>query len=661
MDCPDTCALEVEVENNRVQKIRGNRDHPNTSGFICSKVAQFHKRIYHKDRLLYPMRRTAAKGKGQFERISWDEALKEIATQFQRVTQEWGGEAILPYHYGGSNGLLGEELLDDFFFARLGASQLHKTLCAAPTTSVYRDMYGKMPGVSFEDYVHSKMILIWGANPKASNIHLVPYIKKAKKNGAFVAVVDPCKNFSTQEIDLHLPVFPGTDLPLALALINEWKKNHCLATEFLKKHTVGLNNLLEASEQWPVDRASKETGIEADHIRLLAERYAEKSPAVMRCGWGVERNQNGGQAVAAILAMPALLGKFGVYGGGFTMSNSGAFKLDKEKVLGRFKWNSRTINMTELGMALTKDLTPPIKSLYVYNCNPAVTAPDQNTVLRGLLREDLFTVVHEQVMTDTAQYADILLPAATFLEQKEIKRAYGSYAVGGVQPAIEVLGEARPNEMVFAALGRFMGWADAPFHWDTDIYMEKVSNSIQVNGRAANPKKFVEGKLEHYGFPESSPIQFKTVFPRTSDGKIHLTPRVLGSSPYKYIPIKMSQYPLTLISPATSKMITSTLGEFNYSELRCTLNPNDASSRNIRAGDAIRIFNDLGEVICNAQVSDKVRPGVVVLPKGAWMKSSKNQRTATALAPSHVNIVGGGACFNDARVEVVKASSGTAT
>lgn len=654
MDCPDTCGLEVTVTDGAIQRIQGTHDHPTTNGFICDKVSRFARRIYHEDRLHFPMRRVGRKGEGQFARISWDEATNEITTRFKSITQQWGSEAILPYHYGGSNGLLGDEFMDHLYFATLGASRMAKTLCAAPSTAVSRDMYGRMPGVAFEDYVHAKCIIVWGANPKASNIHLVPFLRRAKKNGAFIAAINPVQVFSSQEVDLHLPVFPGTDLLIALAMIRLWKEAERFDLRFLQDHADGLESLLVQADQWTVERAAQEARVDPQAIRTLARVYADASPALIRSGWGIERNRNGGQALAAILAMPALLGKFGVRGGGYTMSNSGAAQLDTSKVFGPLSWPTRIINQTQLGAVLTENLRPPIKGLFVYNCNAAVTVPDQNAVLRGLAREDLFTVVSEQVMTDTARYADILLPAVTFLEQREIKRAYGSYVVGGVQPVIAPVGEAKSNEEVFALLGRAMGWQHEPFFWDTDTYMEKVATTLKLDRQAADLSTWRAGKGQRYDFPGPTPRQFDTVSPRTVDGKIHLTPPALGKMPFRYQREQSAQFPLALISPSNSKMITSIFGEFNYPELWLTIHPQDAGTRQINTGDTVRVFNSLGEVICRAKVDKGVRPGVVAMPKGAWRKSSRNGLTSTALCPSHVNEVGGGACFNDARVEVEK-------
>jgi anaerobic selenocysteine-containing dehydrogenase len=655
MDCPDTCALEVAVAGGRIDAIRPSDKNPTTGGFICSKIAGFAQRVYHPDRLLYPMRRMGPKESAKFARISWDEAIAEITSRFREIIGRWGGEAIVPYHYGGSNGYLSDDFIDSFYFAKLGASRLARTLCAAPAGAVAKGMYGKMPGVAFEDYPCAKFILIWGANPKASNIHLVPFLRQAKRNGAFVAIVDPLRNFTAGEADLHLPVFPGADLPVALAMIRLWKENGKLDFAFLREHADGLETLLAAAEAWPLERAAAAARVPAEQIGRLAETYAALSPAVVRLGWGLERNRNGGQAMAAIMAMPALLGKFGVRGGGYTLSNSGAARLDEEKLLGKVDWNTRELNMAELGALLGNGVEPPVKALFIYNCNPVATAPDQAAVLRGLVREDLFTVVHDQVMTDTAKYADILLPATTFLEHYDIRRGYGSYVVGGAQPVIDACGEAKPNEAVFAALGRAMGWDDAPFTWDTAACVGKVIEAIHLDGRPVDLASLAQGGVRRYDFPGAHPVLFENVFPRTPNGRIQLTPAALGPKPYTFDPVESKELPLALVSPATSKMISSTLGEYNYRELRVALNPGDAAARGIRDGDVVRVFNELGEVICRARVDDHLREGVVSIPKGAWRKSSLNGFTATALCPATTNVVAGGACYNDARVEVCKA------
>lgn len=655
LDCPDTCSLEVSVEDGRITRIDSGPSNPVTEGFICSKVRGFHRRIYHDSRLLHPMRRVGRashRGDGQFERIGWDEAIETIRERFSAIVDEHGAQAILPYHYGGSNGFLTETFLDDLFFSRLGASRLDKTICAAPTTAVAEDMYGSMPGVAFPDYVHAKFILIWGANPKASNIHLVPYLQRAKREGAFVAMIDPMRTMGPDLVDLHIPVFPGADLPLALGMIRHFKERGQLDVGFLSSRAEGLDSLLRAAEAWPIERAAEAARVSPDVIRTLADKYSASEPALLRCGWGVERNRNGGQAVAAILAMPALLGKFGVRGGGYTLSNSGAGKVDWTR-LGPVKWKGRTINMTELSSLLTDEAQPdPIRGLFVYNCNPVVTVPDQNRLIQGLSDPRLFTVVFDQVMTDTARYAEIILPATTFFEHYDYKGAYGSYVVGGVRPVIKPVAEARSNVRVFLDLGRAMGF-DGLFELEESEIRRRLVDSIRLNGKPVKRADVLDkGETLSYDFDGDSPVQLVNVQPGGKDGKIQLTPECLGAAPYEYRPVTHPEYPLALISPSSSKLINSTLGEVSLNQLAVRLHPLDASARSLVDGDSVSVVNELGEVHCIARVDEHVRPGVAMMPKGAWMRSSDNGRTSTALTPATTNIVAGGACFNDARVEV---------
>ncbi len=652
MDCPDTCSLEVEVHNGRVHSIRGSQVNPNTKGFICSKVDNFTKRLYSPDRLLHPMKRTGAKGSGKFTSISWQEAAKTICDKFLSISAEFGGEAIVPFSYGGSNAMLGQDTSDRAFFAKLGASRLARTVCAAPTAAAALGMYGKMPGTAFEDYLHSKCILIWGANPKASNIHLVPYLKKAKSNGAKIALIDPRLNFSSNEFDLHIPVFPGTDLALALALIHYWEKNGKLDRNFITKHTRNAEILLEIASEYTLELAEKISRVPAANIEKLAILYADSNPAVIRVGWGSERNRNGGQATAAVLAMPALLGKFGVRGGGYTLSNSTAARAQSDHFVDAPPWNTRELNMNLLGRQLLEENNPPIQGLFVYNCNPAVTMPNQEMVLKGLGREDLVSVVFDQTMTDTALYADILLPAVTFLEQEEIKKSYGSYTMHYISPVIAPCGESKPNEQVFAMLGREMGWTDSAFTDGTEEYLHRVANSVKGLGYPVTLEMLRAKRVLFFDFPGPAPVQFGNVQPWTPDGKVNFAPDTLGDAPYRYLKDPSVEiYPLALISPATNKTISSSLGEYNLPHLYVTMHPQDAQARALHEGTHVKVFNEYGEVHCKLRIKADIREGVVIIPKGAWRKASLNGKTACALAPDTLGTAGG-ACFNDARVEV---------
>jgi anaerobic selenocysteine-containing dehydrogenase len=657
MDCPDGCALEVGVSGGRVVSV-GPAVVAGTD-FICGKVANFAKRVYHQERVLHPLRRSGIKGGGHFEVISWPEALDTIAERILAVREEFGGEAILPYHYGGSNGLLTDDFLDDLFFARLGASRLGKTICAVPATRVAVGMYGKMPGVPFEDYSHARCIVVWGANPKGSNIHLVPFLRAARAAGAFVASVDPRNNFGQGEIDLHLPVMPGQDLPVALAMINRWNRAGVLDQSFLEAHADGLEALLARAAEWTIERAAGVAAVSPRDIARLADRLVELSPAVVRCGWGLERNKNGAQAIAAVLAIPALLGKFGVRGGGYTLSNNGGSRFDRAAVLGDFEWTTRELNMTQLGRHIDPESaaapTPPVKLLFVYNANPVASTPHQAAIERGLGREDLFTVVHEQVMTDTARWADIVLPAATFLEGTDLRVSYGDYVAGGVRPVIPPVGEARTNMQLFGALGRQLGMIDEVFEWSDKELLQRVTGALELGGEPAGPA-VAGGERRRYKFGGRSAIQFGSVRPLTADGKIHLTPAQLGSEPYAW-QAPANSFPLAMVTAADRRLINSTFGESNIDRLAVMLHPDDADSRDVETGARVRVFNQQGEVHCHALVSSKVRPGVVWMPKGAWQRSSLNGATSTALCPDDAQVVGNAACFNDARVEIARLGS----
>src|SRR5262245_10130063 len=460
LDCPDTCSLAVTVDDGRITAVDGSRRVALTDGFICAKVRRFPERIYSPLRVRYPQRRIGAKGSGRFERISWDDAIGIIAERFRRIIAEDGAEAILPYHYGGSHGVFGGGASDARLFHRLGASELLKTICAAPTGTVARAMYGTMGGVPAEDYRLARAILLWGVNPSATSIHLVPHVRAAQRAGAFVAVIDPRRTPLARTASLHLAPRPGTDAALALAMVNELVRRDLADRDFLSAHANGFEALARQAAEWPLARAAAECDVPADDIAALVEAYAAASPAVVRCGWGVERNRNGGQAVRAILSLPAVAGKFGVRGGGHTMSLSRAFPIDAvglarpDFARGRV----RRINMVQLGRVLTAPQQPPIRALFVYNANPAAMTPDQNRVLAGLRREDLFTVVHDQVLTDTARLADLLLPATTIFEQAELHKSYGHYTLQYSEPLIDPLGESLTNPQLFARLARAIGF-----------------------------------------------------------------------------------------------------------------------------------------------------------------------------------------------------------
>lgn len=656
LDCPDCCSLAVSVQNGKVVTIDGSHRNPVTEGYICAKVRRFGERVYGPDRLLYPAVRKGRKGEGRFERVTWETALQLVAEKMEEARAKWGGESILPFSYGGSNGLLTQDNLDATLWRRFGTSRLARNVCAAPTGAANMALYGKMPSVTYEDYPEARLILLWGVNPNASGIHLIPYVREAQRRGSKLIVIDPRSTQLGRAADVHLAVRPGTDLVVALA-IHRYLFTQGLADErFLRDHTHNADQLRARADEWTIERAAEVAGIDSRDLELGARMYGEASPALVRCGWGLERNRNGGSAAAAILALPAVGGKFAVRGGGYSMSNSASWGIERTWI-GAPEPATRLVNMNHLGRALLEYSDPPVQLLFVYNCNPVVTVPDQHRIINGLRRDDLFTVVFEQVMTDTALYADVVLPATTFLEGYDLARSYGTINLDLVRPVIEPVGEARSNADVFGELCRRLGLlTESEASGELEIMltvMDAMPGSIGEDLR--------DGRRPAPAFG-TRPIQFGDVYPNTADRKIDLCPSSLDDASavglYRYLPDPGSaEYPLALISPSNERTISSTLGELLGAENKLLMHPTDAEARGLADNDAVRVFNPLGEVHCTLQVLGTIRPGTVSLPKGLWRRSSRNGVTGTALVPDTLTDVGAGACFNDARVQVASLPS----
>ena len=652
LDCPDSCSLAVTVSEGRIVEIDGSSLNTPTGGYICAKVRKFGDRIYGDARLHHPAVRIGPKGQGRFSRVSWDEAIEMVTSRMLDVRREWGGEAILPFSYGGSNGLLTQDTLDAILFRRFGTSRLARTVCAAPTGTAAQAMYGKMPCVTYEDYPEARLIILWGVNPSTSGIHLVPYVRQAQKQGAQLVVIDPRATPLARQADLHLAPKPGTDVAIALAIHRHLFEEGLADARFIAEHTKGADRLRDRAAAWTFARAADTSGVPEAALRQLADDYASASPALVRCGWGLERNRNGGNAAMSVLALPAVGGKFGVRGGGYSMSNSAAWNITRP-------WlgpepATRVVNMNKLGRALTEFNDPPIKMLFVYNCNPAVTMPDQQRVLQGMARDDLFTIVFDQVMTDTAMFADLVLPATTFLEAYDFARGYGPLSLQLVRPVIDAIGESRSNPEVFGELARRLDLVhDGEPDNELDMLLQlfrtlpgDVGAQIEETGRAAPP----------FGF---RPVQFVDVMPRTADGKVDLFSAALDAEApgglYTFQTDPASErFPLALISPASDKTISSTLGELSRPAVALLMNPADAAPRGLKDNDPIKVFNELGEVQCAVKIDATIREGIVSLPKGLWRKSTWNQMTANALVPDSLTDLGAGACFNDARVQVAR-------
>ena len=651
LDCPDACSLAVTVQRGRIVAIDGSHKNPVTGGYICAKVRRFGERVYGDDRLRHPAVRIGAKGQGKFKRVSWNEALELIVARMRRAKAEAGGASILPFSYGGSNGLLTQDNLDAQLWRRFGTSRLARTVCAAPTGAANQALYGKMPSVTYQDYPNAALIVLWGVNPSASGIHLVPYIREAQKRGTKLVVVDPRTTTLARLADIHLPVKPGTDVAVALAVHRHLFESDGANQAFLDAHTTGADRLRERAAPWTMERAAEEASVDPSALIRFAELYASSTPALIRCGWGLERNRNGGSAAAAVLALPAVAGKFGIRGGGFSMSNSASWNIDRSWIRAD-EPDTRVVNMNHLGRALTEYNDPPVNVLFVYNCNPLVTVPDQRRILRGLERDNLFTVVFEQVMTDTALYADVVLPATTFLEGYDLAKAYGPINIDLARPVVDTVGEARCNADVFGELCTRLDLLGS----------DEPADELELTVQVLSSLPGTIGSDLGEGTPPSppfgvAPVQFVDVFPNTPDRKVNLFPADLEPGTpaglYRFQPDPATdRFPLALISPASDRTISSTLGELPRPDTKLSMHPADAMARGLSDGDLVRIFNELGEVHCVVGLTAAIREGTVSLPKGLWRRSLRNGFTSTALVPDSLTDLGGGACFNDARVQV---------
>jgi anaerobic selenocysteine-containing dehydrogenase len=665
LDCPDCCSLLVNVdEDGHGSKLRGNPDHPVTRGFLCGKVAQYLEREYSPGRLLYPQRRIGAKGEGRFERISWDEALDTIASRLRGIADEFGPEAVLPYSYAGTMGLLNFGGMASRFFHRLGASRLDRTICSTAGMAGMTAALGIRYATEPEQFRHSKLILAWGANVLGTNVHLWPFIMEARRNGAKFYTIDPRRNRTGAASDRHYFINPGSDTALALAMMHVIIGENLHDADYVERHTTGFAELRERVKPWTPQRASELTGISATDIAALAREYATTHPAVIRLNYGVQRSERGAMSVRTVALLPALVGSWKEIGGGIQLSTSQAFHLDKpaleradlqQKALGR---EARIVNMAELGAALTRLDSPPVKAIVVYNSNPAAIAPNQNAVLTGFRRDDLFTVVLEQFHNDTADYADILLPATTFLEHTDLYLAYGHYYLQLARPALPAPGEAKSNVEVFRLLAERMGFDD-PCLRDTDDDM--------IRTLLDTDHPFLQGiTLEQLDREHSVRLKIPEPFQPfanggfgMADGKLDFKAAELDYQP----PIESRhgdtelrrKYPLELISPKNDDSMNSTFGHRDSVDLQTAtlhLTAFDAAARRIQSGDQVRIFNDRGSCLLLALLDETVRPGVVCAPSVRWGKRAPGGRNVNAVTSERLTDAGGGPTFYSCLVQV---------
>jgi anaerobic selenocysteine-containing dehydrogenase len=694
-DCPDACGVLITVQDGRATRIQGDPAHPTTRGFLCAKVAKYLDRVYSPDRVLYPMRRVGPKGPdagedarstlgtaSTWERITWDQALDEIADRFKKIIAEFGSEAILPYSYGGTLGALNGASMDRRLFHRMGASQLLRAICSDAGEAGLKSVIGVKLGTEPEQFPHSRYLIAWASNIHGNNVHLWPFIAEARRRGAKLVVIDPYRTRTAACADWYLPINPGTDAALALGMMHVIINEGLHDADYVANHTIGFEPLREKVQEYPPERVEKWTGISAPDIIKLAREYATTRPAVIRLNYGVQRSEGGGMATRAVTMLPCITGSWKEVGGGLQLSTSGAFGLNRQalerpdlmtKALGR---PARTVNMVELGKALNTLNDPPVKALFVYNSNPAAVCPNHNEVVRGLRRPDLFTVVHEQFFTDTTDYADLVLPATTFFEHKELQPAYGHYYLQTSQQAIEPLGECRSNVETFRALAKRMGYED-------ECFAESVDEMIDVALASENP--WLEGidreRLDREGhvrlnFPAGTgeaPVATQPFLPfahgnfATASGKAELYSESLkaqGLHPVvEFIPPSESRhgaqskdFPLELLARKADNFLNSTFSNLPaIQEMEevglLEIHSSDAEARGIADGDMVRAFNRRGEILLKARVNGAVQPGVVSA-RLYWAKLTPGNRNINVLTSEKLTDLGNSATFYSVLVEV---------
>ena len=680
-DCPDTCAMLITVEGGRAVRVAGDPDHPFTRGFLCAKVNRYVERTYHRDRLTRPLRRVGAKGDGRFVPVSWDEALEEIAARLGEISASAdGAQAILPYSYAGTMGLVQGSSMDRRFFHLLGASMLDRTICSMAGTVGMRMTVGANIGADAEGIPESDLVLLWGTNTLTSNPHLWPFVLEARARGASVLAIDPLRTRTAAQCDEWLPIRPGTDAALALGMMHVIFAEELEDRDYLERHTVGADQLRARALEYPPPRVAAITGLPSDRIVALGRQYGRARAAFIRVNYGLQRHFGGGMAVRTIACLPAVSGHWRRSGGGVQLSTSGNFRFNRA-ALERPDLSPpvRTINMIRLGEALTRPDAglggPPVRALVVYNSNPAAVAPERNVVLRGLRRQDLFTVVLEHFQTDTADFADIVLPATTQLEHWDLHLSYGHHYVLLNRPSIAPVAECKPNSEIFRLLAARMGLAH-PALADDDL--ELIRQALTGAEPGTPPHQCLEGvtleaMLERGWMRLNVPRPFLPFrdggFP-TPSGKCELyserllrmglDPLPTFTPPYEFpesVPELSERYPLTLISSPAHQFLNTTF--VNISSLRraarepeLMLHPLDAEARGISAGARVVTYNERGQFVAVARLDEGIRPGVVWAPSIWWGKYARDGNNANATTSQRETDLGHGPVFYDNLVEV---------
>jgi anaerobic selenocysteine-containing dehydrogenase len=665
-DCPDTCALLTTVQDGRAVAIRGAPDHPATAGVLCTKVARYLDRTYSDQRVLHPMRRVGRKGEGRFERITWDEALATIADKFGAIAASADGpQAILPYSYAGTMGLLQYGSMDRRFFHRLGASLLDRTICASAGKAGWTATIGAAIGMDFEQFANSRLILIWGSNSIASNLHFWTRAQEAKRRGARLVAIDPYRSATAEKCHQHVALLPGTDGALALGLMHVLVAEGLVDRDYVDRYTVGFPQLAQRAAAWTPERVAATCGIGAAEVVALAREYGTTKPAAIRLNYGMQRVAGGGNAVRAVACLPALVGAWRDPAGGALLSSSGTYPVDHH-ALERpdlIRGQPRTVNMSAIGDALLDARDPPIRAIYVYNSNPVAVAPHSGRVRAGFARDDLFCVVHEIFQTDTADFADILLPATTQLEQFDVHTSYGHLYALANNPAIAPLGEALPNTEVFRRLAARMGFTE-PCFGDSDETMARAAwKRDHAAARDLDLDTLLREGWQRLNVPVAYAPFAQGNFPSSTlaaQGQDPLPDYVPPHESPASNPELARRYPLAFISPPARNFLNTSFANLpaSLAEERTPhldLNAIDAAPRGIADGDIVRIFNDRGSFTATARVTDRARPGVAVAPSVWWQKLAPDGRNANAVTSQALTDMGRAATFYDCLVEVARA------
>jgi anaerobic selenocysteine-containing dehydrogenase len=677
LDCPDTCAWQIEVdESGKAVSLRGDREHPFTAGALCGKVNRYLDAVYSPDRLLHPLRRVGRKGEGRFERISWDEALRLVADGLQGAIDRHGPESILPYYYAGTMGFIQGWTLGPRLFRHLGASRLQTNLCSGAANEACATTLGAPVGFDPEDIVHAKQIILWGTNLLNANVHLWKFLLEAKERGAHLVAIDPIRSASAERCDEHVAPLPGTDGALALGLMRAVLDEGAEDRDWLERHTIGWPELEQRLAEWPVERAADVCGLDVAVVRGLGQRLAATRPTAIKLGLGLQRHGGAGAAFRAILAIPAVTGDWRHVGGGALAMTSGHFPYETAPVVKPPDMPappSRLVNMSRLGQALTELDDPPIAAMVVFDANPAASTPNSNNVRRGLARDDLFTVVLEQRLTDTADFADVVLPVTMQPEHHDLYGAYGHNYLQWNEPAIEPPGECLPNTEVFRRIARAMG-LEHPRLYDSDIEIghqlldTDASRERGIDLGGLRKRGWVRGA----GFDRGTAPFAEAGFP-TASGKVELyserlaregkEPLVGFVPPHEVLDEELAEhYPLVLMAPAGRFFLNSTFASIDWHRskmgpIEIHLHPDDAAARGLSDGDGLRVFNSRGSFVGQALVDDATRPGVAFMYKSHWPKLVEGGANANATTPERDADLAGAPTFHDNRVEILRVAA----